>query len=158
MINLSVEGWKHYISDQSNIADYSMFFLHTIWVGIKAKDHANALKDKNHLTFKADDSLSNGNLILIISILFTFVVKTLHIIKVYKSYGRLTVLMTKTLYQVIPFMVIYIAWTILFAFSLFVLKSSNSEAESYTGMPVSIGYFWVAFENGIGNINPPTVD
>lgn len=38
------------------------------------------------------------------------------------------------------------------------MKSNKSDAESYSGTNWFVGYFLVTYNNGIGNINPPTVD
>ena len=38
------------------------------------------------------------------------------------------------------------------------MKSNKSDAESYSGTNLFVGYFLVTYNNGIGNINPPTVD
>ena len=84
--------------------------------------------------------------------------KFMHLIKIYLSYGRLTVLITDSIYKVIPFMIIFLLWTVLFSTQLNILKSNESDAQGYEGIPLGIGFVIVAFENGVGNIAGPTVD
>jgi len=55
-------------------------------------------------------------------------------------------------------MVIFILWTGLFAIEFYVLRSNSKDAAGFEGVPTAVGYLLLAFENGIGNIQPPTVD
>jgi hypothetical protein len=57
------------------------------------------------------------------------IAKIQHIIEIYEEYGLLTELIVKSIIKVIPFMVIFMLWTALFAMELFVLKSNISEAK-----------------------------
>ena len=53
---------------------------------------------------------------------------------------------------------IFMCWTALFAMQFNSLGSNSADALGYSGVLAPIGYFFVAFENGLGNIAPPTVD
>ena len=55
-------------------------------------------------------------------------------------------------------MFIYILWTMLFAMEFYVLKSNKNDVDGYEGTSQAIGYFFLAFENGVGNISPPSVE
>jgi len=61
-------------------------------------------------------------------------------------------------------MTIFLVYTSLFAMEYHILKINKEDAESYgNGMPteglrLALGYMISAFENGIGNINPPSLD
>ena len=55
-------------------------------------------------------------------------------------------------------MVIFMLWTGLFAEQFYILKSNTQDVEAFEGTNKLVGYILVAFENGIGNIVPPTVD
>jgi hypothetical protein len=55
-------------------------------------------------------------------------------------------------------MTFYIIWTILFAAEFKVLKSNSEDVEGYAGVGWILGHIILAFENGIGNINNPTVE
>ena len=55
-------------------------------------------------------------------------------------------------------MIFLILWTLFFAMQLFVLQSNKDDVEGYVGTSKGWGYFLLAFENGIGNISPPTVE
>jgi hypothetical protein len=55
-------------------------------------------------------------------------------------------------------MIIFVLWTTLFATQYLILKSNKTDVEGYDGIPTLLGYFLLAFENGIGNIQNPTVD
>jgi len=81
-----------------------------------------------------------------------------HFIKIYEDYGLLTELIAQSIYKVVPFLVIFLLWNCLFAMELYILKSNLSDVEGFKGIPTAIGYFFIAFENGIGNIASPSVD
>jgi ABC-type multidrug transport system fused ATPase/permease subunit len=55
-------------------------------------------------------------------------------------------------------MTFFILWTVLFAMEFHVLKSNTQDVKSYEGIHEIFKYVIFAFENGIGNINPPTVE
>ena len=55
-------------------------------------------------------------------------------------------------------MLIYLLWDALFAMQLYILKSNKAEVEEFEGINTAMGYMFLAFENGIGNIQSPTVD
>ena len=58
---------------------------------------------------------------------------------------------------VVPFMVIYWFWIAFFAIISAVLGSNANNAEAYVGLPLAISYFFVTFQNSLGNINNPTI-
>ena len=90
--------------------------------------------------------------------IFALLPKFMNMIKISKSYGRLAVLIYDSIYKVVPFMVLFILWTGLFAVQYMILKSNHKDAEGYGGILTGLGFMFVAFENGIGNIINPTVD
>jgi hypothetical protein len=58
-------------------------------------------------------------------------------------------------------MILFGIYNCLFALELYVLKSNKADVAGYEGLNTHtnlIGYFFVAFENGIGNIQNPTVE
>jgi hypothetical protein len=78
--------------------------------------------------------------------------KIQHIIKIYKEYGLLTELIVKSIFEVIPFMVIFMLWTSLFAMELYILESNKTDAAGFAGINTGAQYLFLAFSNGIGNI------
>ena len=48
-------------------------------------------------------------------------------------------------------------WTSFFGMEFYILKSNKTESEEFSGIHSAWGYFFVAFENGIGNIINPTI-
>ena len=55
-------------------------------------------------------------------------------------------------------MIIFVLWAGFFATEFFVLKTNRQEAKDYQGIPNWLGYFFLAFENGIGNISSPSLN
>ena len=136
------------------MADYTLIISHTIFFFLKLTDFYNAKDPLN------DDSGEIQNIIRLLEcvIFVVFLIKWMHMIEIYRDYGLLTVLIADSIYKVIPFMVLFILWTALFAIQYFILKSNQKDAEAYLGVESVLGFMFVAFENGIGNIIPPTVD
>jgi hypothetical protein len=66
-------------------------------------------------------------------------------------------MISQSIEKVIPFMTFFILWTILFAFEFYILQSNKDDVAGYIGTSKAVGYLLLAFENGIGNINPPSV-
>jgi hypothetical protein len=58
-------------------------------------------------------------------------------------------------------MILFVLYNCLFALELYILKSNQEDVEGYTGLKHVqnlMGYFFLAFENGIGNIANPSVE
>lgn len=55
-------------------------------------------------------------------------------------------------------MTFFVLWDVLFAMEFYVLKSNREDVEGYVGTNTAFGYLILAFENGIGNISPPSVE
>lgn len=58
-------------------------------------------------------------------------------------------------------MLLFLLYNCLFALELYVLKSNKEDVEGFKGLGKHtnlIGYFFIAFENGIGNIANPSVE
>ena len=79
-------------------------------------------------------------------------------IKIYKIFGLLKELIDSSIKKVIPFMIVFFLWTLLFAYQFYILKSNTQDVQDFEGTNKVMGYFLLAFENGIGNIVPPTVE
>ena len=86
------------------------------------------------------------------------VLKIQHLVKIFPTFGRLSELISQSVVRVLPFFAFFLVWTFLFAIELFVLRSNREDVEGYTGTSMAVGYFLLAFENGIGNISPPSVE
>ena len=70
-------------------------------------------------------------------------------------------LIEKSIAYVIPFAVLFMLYNCLFAMEFYILQSNKDDAAGYSGLGKAqtfVGYFFVAFENGIGNISPPSVE
>jgi hypothetical protein len=71
----------------------------------------------------------------------------------------MTQLITGVLKAVMPFLVIYLLWVLLFTLIALTLGANKDNAKSYNDLPSTfMGYFLNAFENSLGNINTPTFD
>ena len=58
-------------------------------------------------------------------------------------------------------MILFFIYNCLFAMELYVLKSNKADVAGFEGLGQHtniIGYFFIAFENGIGNIANPSVE
>jgi hypothetical protein len=86
------------------------------------------------------------------------VIKIQHQIKIYKTLGTLSQLVTQSIEKVLPFLFFFVLWTVMFALQFYVLKSNRDDVDGYQGTSLAVGYFFLAFENGVGNINPPSVE
>ena len=75
---------------------------------------------------------------------------------IYRTYGLLTQLVVSAFYQVIPIISIFTLFTCFFGIELYVLDSNRAEIEEYKSLPTALGYFFIAFGNGIGNIVNPS--
>ena len=109
-----------YLSELSNLGDNALFFTHAIYFTLKLIDY-NAVKNGD----EPSDEVLNSTYITQCFMIVACLTKLMHLIKIYLSYGRLTVLITDSIYKVIPFMMIFILWTILFATQLILLKSNE---------------------------------
>ena len=69
----------------------------------------------------------------------------MHLIKIYKEYGRLTVLITRSMYKVIPFIGIFMLWDALFAVEFYILDSNMDDVDAFEGVPKPLGYIFLAF-------------
>jgi len=58
--------------------------------------------------------------------------------------------------SVVPISAIFILFTAFFGFQLFILNSNEAEVEEYSQLPVALGYFFISWGNGIGNIVNPS--
>ena len=67
----------------------------------------------------------------------------------------MTVLISESVVNVVPFMIIFFLWVILVATWQYNLKAYEDKEADFDGMPKSFVYFMMAFLNGIGNIEPP---
>jgi hypothetical protein len=126
---------------------------HTAYFILKLIDHAAFEEDST-----GSSQLYHSTIILASIILPTMVVKFMHFNKIYSELGRLSELLFQSFTKVGSFMFIFLLWTILFAMEYFILQSNLDDAAGYSGTSQSMGYFIVAFQNGIGGIVPPTVD
>ena len=112
-INLHIQGAKDYFADPSNIADYTLFISYTLYTILFSilRHH----EDDVHSTIDNTDTLKNVVLILIFIIMFALMVKFQHLIKIYREYGLLSVLIRDSLIKVVPFLTIFSCWTCIFA-------------------------------------------
>jgi len=97
-------------------------------------------------------------LILTAVLYFTIVARVQHFLKIYEDYGLLTVLIFKSILNVGPFLSIFMMWNCYFAMELYLLKSNESDAEAYKGIPYAFRYFFIAFENGLGNTASASIE
>ena len=107
---------------------------------------------RNDFIANKDDDFHNIVLITACLIFIALVVKFQHLIIIYQEYGRLTELISRTFFKVIPFMIIFFVWTFMFSMIFYLLRSNRPDVEAFTGLPTAVGYTLLTFSNGIGNI------
>ena len=110
IINAIQQGIPEYLDELSNIGDNALFFSHLIYFFLKLVDYNDAVRGD-----EGSDGAHNIMYIIQCFMIVAFLTKFMHLIKIYLSYGRLTVLITDSINKVIPFMVIFLLWTLLFA-------------------------------------------
>ena len=71
--------------------------------------------------------------------------------------GLMSTLLMGVFQAVIPFLLYFFITIIYFASISANLGSNHNLATGYSGTPLAFGYFLQTFENGIGNINAPTI-
>ena len=133
-----------------NLNDLTQSTCHSIFFVLRMIDYASSENPS--------EQLINTTLILVAIILPTMVIKIQHEIKIYKTLGMLSQLVSRSIVKVLPFLFFFVIWTILFALELYVLGSNLDDVDGYKGTSKAIGYFILAFENGVGNISPPSVN
>ena len=69
----------------------------------------------------------------------------------------MSTLIIEVMKAVIPFLMYFFLWVLFFALLAIILGANRNLAAGYTGMPMGIAYFVNTFENGVGNINAPTI-
>jgi hypothetical protein len=87
---------------------------HFIFFCLKITDYVSAIHPFSE-NLGAKDDVQNLILILTLIILFAQVMKIQHLIKIYHEYGLLTELIAGSAKKVIPFLLIFILWTLMFA-------------------------------------------
>jgi len=65
-------------------------------------------------------------------------------------------LVVSAIREVIPILTYFVLFTAFFAFQLFILNSNVAEVEEYSQLPIFLGYFFISWGNGIGNIVNPS--
>jgi len=149
IMNIAVDGLSVYLKDKWNWMDISTLIIFVAFYSISMYQEIN---------IDASPYLSDVIRIFNVFILISIWIKISWFLKLNSDLGLMTQLIVGVLGAIFPFLIIYLLWVLLFALISFTLGANKENAESYVGVPsISIGYFLVAFENSLGNINPPSM-
>ena len=86
--------------------------------------------------------------------------------RVHEKLGAMTKLITSSVIEVMPFLLIYIVYVMFFAMLYYILgmypDQFDSSVDNFEGdfayiRPV-FGYFFISYGNGVGDFRPPTFD
>ena len=116
--------------------------------------HAKSYKDG-----KVDTTELDKVLVILNALIFMYItMKVTYYMKINDSMGLMSTLLVGVFKGVIPFLIIFFIFVSSFAMMQVILGGNQNLAESYSGMPIALGYFFQSFENGIGNISSPTIN
>lgn len=76
--------------------------------------------------------------------------------KVNERFGMLVQLILTCFHDVEAFAMFMIIWLVAFTLIFIVLGANNDVSETYVHLNEFFGYFFLIWENSIGNIAPPT--
>jgi len=104
------------------------------------------------------DNWEKAIVILNVLIVVQMMMKTLFLMQSTSTFGLLTTLVIEVMKAVVPFLSYFFLWVLFFAVISIILGGNLGNAQGYKGLTLGLGYFLNTFENGLGNINPPTID
>ena len=81
-----------------------------------------------------------------------------YFLKINSQMGLMSTLLMGVFRAVIPFLAYFFITILYFAAVSCNLGGNHELAAGYSGATIAIGYFIQTFENGIGNINAPTIN
>ena len=98
-------------------------------------------------------------LIIMNALIFLYItLKLIFYFKINDDMGLMSTLLVGVFKGVVPFLIIFLFFVACFSIMTVILGGNQNLAESYSGMPLALGFFFQTFENGIGNISAPTIN
>ena len=136
---------QEYFNEFIHYPDLIIYFAYSIFMVTKIIEYRGYPDDLG-----PSNNVNEHCMVIMSTVIFMcFIIKYLHLIKIYEDYGLQTVLIGKVITDMVPFMMIFILWNVLFAYQLQILKSNDNKVGRIKGVPQYIGYWIVAFQNGI---------
>ena len=100
--------------------------------------HAKSYKDG-----KVDTTELDKVLVILNALIFMYItMKVTYYMKINDSMGLMSTLLVGVFKGVIPFLIIFFIFVSSFAMMQVILGGNQNLAESYSGMPIALGYFF----------------